>query len=133
MSSRKISVAIAAFAVLALTVSGADAGKRKQIDPAIDGTAFWAGVGTTAAGLGFRNLAAGAGISGVACVLVSPMAAMIVTRRALKNREANYMFASCVVPVVGGWLMNAVYDNGWLTPPDEVSKVHHRRKKAAAR
>jgi hypothetical protein len=133
MSQRKISVAVVAFAALALTVSAADAAKRKRIDPAIEGTAFWVGAATTGAGFAFDNLAVGAGVSGAGCVLASPLVAMAVTHRALKNREANYMFASCVVPVVGGWLMNAVYDNGWLTPPDEVGKVHHRRKKAAAR
>jgi hypothetical protein len=35
--------------------------------------------------------------------------------------------------VVGGWLMNATYDNGWLTPPDEVRKTYYRKKKTAAR
>jgi hypothetical protein len=133
MSQRKISVAVAAFAALALMVSGADAAKRKQTDPAIQGTAFWVGAATTGAGFAFDNLAAGAGVSGAGCVFVSPLVAMAVTKRRLTNREANYMFASCIIPVVGGWLMNVVYDNGWLTPPDEVGKVHHRRKKAAAR
>jgi hypothetical protein len=133
MSSRKIVVAVAAFAVLALTVSGADAAKRKPVDPAIEGTAFWVGVGTTGAGFAFDKLVPGAAISGAGCVLISPLAAMAVTKRRLTDREANYMFASCVVPVVGGWLMNAVYDNGWLTPPDEVGKIRHRRKNAAAR
>jgi hypothetical protein len=133
MSQRKISVAIAALAALALTVSAAEAGKRKQIDPTIEAIAFWTGAGSTGISVGFHNLAAGAGVSTVGCVLVSPLAAMAVTKRRLTNREANFMFASCVVPVVGGWLMNEVYTNGWLTPPDEVRKVHYRKKKAAAR
>jgi hypothetical protein len=135
MSQRKISVAIAALAALVLTVSGAEAGRRQQIDPAIEGTAFWTGVGSTGAGFAFSNLAAGAGASSVGCALVSPLAAMIVTKRRLRDREANYLFASCVVPIAGGWLMNEIYNNGWLTPPDEVParKAHHRKKKAAAR
>jgi hypothetical protein len=135
MSQRTISVAIAALAALALTVSAAEAGKRKQIDPTIDAISFWTGVGSTGIGVGFDNLAAGAGLSSVGCVLASPLVAMAVTHRPLTNREANYMFASCIVPVVGGWLINEVYNNGWLTPPDEMAarKAHSRRKKAAAR
>jgi len=135
MSSRKVSVAVATFVALAFTVSGAGAAQREQTDPAIRGTAFWVGAASTGAGLAFNNLAAGAGVSGAGCVFVSPLVAMAVTKRRLTDREANYMFASCIVPVVGGWLMNAIYDNGWLTPPDEAAarRAHHRRKKAAAR
>lgn len=132
---RNVVLFAAALAACLVAAPAAEAGKRKQIDPTIDAISFWTGVGSTGIGLGFRSLAAGAGISSVGCALVSPMAAMIVTQRPLKNREANYMFASCIVPVVGGWLMNEVYNNGWLTPPDEAvaRKANYRRKKTAAR
>ena len=132
---RSVVLLAAALAACLVAAPAAEAGNRKQIDPAIEGTAFWVGAATTGAGLAFDKLAAGAAISGAGCVLVSPLVAMAVTKRRLRDREANYMFASCVVPVVGGWLMNTVYDNGWLTPPDEVParKIHHRRKKAVVR
>ena len=39
--------------------------------------------------------------------------------RPLKYREAHILIGSCVIPIVGGWLVNEAYNRDILWAPDE--------------
>jgi hypothetical protein len=40
-------------------------------------------------------------------------------RRPLKFREAHILFGSCLIPIIGGWLVNEAYNQHIFTAPDE--------------
>ncbi len=63
----------------------------------------------------------------------APMVATVALNRPLKYREAHILIGSCLIPFVGGWLVNEAYNNGWITAPDEkpVRVAHHSKKKMA--
>jgi len=46
----------------------------------------------------------------IACMAVSPMLASAFEGRELTLREAGVLFGSCLVPIVGGFLVNAAWD-----------------------
>jgi hypothetical protein len=50
------------------------------------------------------------GVTTMGCAAVSPMVATVVLNRPLTMREAHILVGSCVVPIVGGLLVNAVWD-----------------------
>src|ERR1700722_2224123 len=45
----------------------------------------------------------------VGCMAVAPMVGTLVMDRPLTLREVHVLAASCVVPILGGWLVNAAY------------------------
>ena len=56
------------------------------------------------------------------------MVASVVLNRHLSYREAHILIGSCVVPLVGGWLVNEAYNAHILWAPDEkVPAKKHRR------
>ena len=56
------------------------------------------------------------------------MVGTVVLNRPLTYREAHILIADCVIPFVGGWLVNEAYNSGALWAPDEkVEKKHHHR------
>jgi hypothetical protein len=67
----------------------------------------------------------------IGCAALSPMLATVLLKRPLTNREAGILIGSCIVPIVGGWLVNAAYDAhpewepGYVVPV--ADKRHHRR------
>jgi hypothetical protein len=67
----------------------------------------------------------------IGCAATAPMVATVALNRPLKYREAHILIGSCVIPIIGGWLVNEAYNEGWLVAPDEkpVRKVRHRRHK----
>lgn len=140
--TRKFVMFVAAIAALALMCQGADARGRNHKKDKDTLTAVSIGVGAasfvTYLSLNSWKLGAENGTSGLStggawalttlgCAAVSPMVATVVLNRPLKYREAHILVGSCVVPVVGGWLVNEAYKNGWITAPDE--KRHWRKKK----
>jgi hypothetical protein len=44
------------------------------------------------------------------CMAVSPMLGTVVLRRELTPREAHVLMGSCLIPIVGGYIVNAVWD-----------------------
>jgi hypothetical protein len=48
------------------------------------------------------------GITSYGCAVVYPIVATIVVHRALTPREAYTGMANCVLPVIGGWIVNAM-------------------------
>jgi hypothetical protein len=70
------------------------------------------------------------GASTVGCMVLSPMlAAAVVPERELTSREVAVLEGSCLIPVVGGLLVNAVYDANpqWEAPAKPVKVVRKKR------
>ncbi len=55
----------------------------------------------------------------VGCVAVSPIVATALLGRPLKFCEAHILFGSCLIPIIGGWLVNEAYNHHIFTAPDE--------------
>jgi hypothetical protein len=134
--NRKLAVFAAAIAVFAFACQSADAGSRKEIDPRIVGTEIGVGAASTGAYFALKGHHGGGlnwgawGAATFGCAVVSPMVATVVLNRPLSYREAHILIGSCVVPLVGGWLVNEAYNAHILWAPDEkVSMTKHRRAK----
>lgn len=138
---RKLVVAVV-FAAFALA-SPAEAGSRKKVDPRIHVVAVGVGAAATATYFAINDwkwtwgnassLSQGGAIAltTVGCAALSPIVATAVVKRPLKYREAHVLVGSCVVPIIGGWLVNRAYDAHWITAPDEkpARKKRYARKK----
>ncbi|MDB5600292.1 MAG: hypothetical protein JWN71_2336 [Xanthobacteraceae bacterium] len=61
----------------------------------------------------------------VACAALSPIVGTVIAQRPMTQREVWVMTGSCVVPIVGGLLMNAVFD---AHPEWEAVPVKHRKR-----
>lgn len=134
--NRKLAILAAALAAFAFTCQGADAKSRKHknIDPTITAVAIGVGAASTAAYFGIRNThgitSAGAwGLTTIGCAALSPIVATAVLNRPLSYREAHILVGSCVIPLVGGWLVNEAYNAHWLWAPDE--KVWKKKRRHA--
>lgn len=140
---RKFGIFVAALAAFAFVAQAAEAGGRRQVDPRLTATAIGVGAASTAAYFalndwhwkwdssraGITSLGA-YGITTVGCAALSPIVATAVVKRPLSYREAHILVGSCVVPIVGGWLVNEAYNSGLLWAPDEqpvAVKKHHKR------
>ena len=144
---KRLAILATVLAAFAFSGQGADAKARKhQIDNRIRAVAIGVGAASTAAYFAINDWkwrdwhnSSGIsqwgawGITTVGCMAVSPMVATVVLDRPLTQREAHILIGSCLIPLIGGWLVNEAYNNGWLWAPDEqpVRKVayRHRRKK----
>jgi hypothetical protein len=103
-------------------------------DPKLADSNFVVGAGSTAAYFaiksGHKNAAHGIhsgfgayAVTSFACAAVSPIVGTIVTQRELTQREVFVSTANCVVPVLGGWWMNAAFDHyGWDRPKRRVAR-----------
>lgn len=139
--NRKLAIFAAIIAAFAFVCQSADAKGRRphHIGKRLTAVSIGVGAASTVAsfaitdwrwnGKGSSGLGSwGAwGITTVGCAAVSPMVATVVLDRPLKYREAHILIGSCVIPFVGGWLVNEAYNHHVLTAPDEkVGKRHHR-------
>jgi hypothetical protein len=114
-------------ASLALLCNTADAGHRRhhhhhhKTDPRLTIVGIGVGAGMTAAYFGLRgwNHSSNAKVSSggafalttVGCAALSPIVGTMVLNRPLTMREAHVMIADCVVPFLGGWAVNAAFDD----------------------
>ncbi|MEP7031020.1 MAG: hypothetical protein ABI830_08825 [Pseudolabrys sp.] len=143
---RKLAIFAALIAAFAFSVQGADAksrhhhhhhGKKKLLAVQVG-----MGVASTAAFFaindwkwnGWDNSSgltrAGAwGLTTVGCMAVSPMVGTVVLNRELTMREAHVLLGSCVVPIVGGWLVNAAWDAHPEWEPGKKRHHHHMHHK----
>jgi hypothetical protein len=130
---RKSTIAAAALAVFCLAAQSADAGPRRPIDPRISTTDTGVGLAWTGVAIAARSIGDGAAITGttVGCMATGPMVATVVLNRPLTYREAHIIIDDCLIPIIGGWLVNEWYNEGILVAPDEkpVRAAHHRRKR----
>jgi len=140
---RSLALAAAVIAAFTLTMQNADAGGRRHIDKRIKVVAIGAGIASTAAyfalndwkwswqdGRYFTQLGAYT-VTTMGCAAISPMVATVVVNRPLTMREGHVLIGSCVVPLVGGWLVNAAYNAHpeWEAGEAPVRR-HHRRRMA---
>jgi hypothetical protein len=129
---RKFAIFAAAIAAFALTCQAASAAARKELDPRVTGVSWVVGGAATGAYYGTGNPTAAAwGVTTFGCAVVSPMVATVVLNRQLSYREAHILIGSCIVPIVGGWLVNEGYNAGIFWAPDEqpVKKARRAKKK----
>jgi len=140
--NRKLAIFAALIAAFAFTVQAADAKSYRHGDKKkLLAVEIGVGAASTAAYFaiggwnwdswnysnGLTRLGAW-GVTTVGCAAVSPMVATAVLNRPLKYREAHILVASCVIPFVGGWLVNEAYNHHVLWAPDEnVEPARHHR------
>lgn len=123
--NRKFAIAAAIVATFAFASQSAEAGGRhhRHVDKRIAAVAIGTGAASAAAffaindwkwngwsnGSGLTRLGAW-GATTMGCAAISPMVATVVVKRPLTNREAHVLIGSCVIPIVGGWLVNEAYN-----------------------
>lgn len=143
--NRKFAIAAALAAAFAFASQSAQAGEHhhhRHVDKRIDAVAIGTGAASTAAffainkwkwngwnnGSGLTRLGA-YGVTTIGCAAVSPIVATLVVDRPLTNREAHVLFGSCVIPIIGGLLVEAAYDAHPEWEPGHVAAHHHGKKK----
>ena len=141
--NRKVAFVTAALAVFAFACQSADAKSRRHIDKRLTAVSIGVGAASTATYFalndwhwkwdsgrhGITSLGAW-GATTLGCAAVSPIVATAVLGRPLKYREAHILIGSCVIPIVGGWLVNEAYNHHVLWAPDEKGgKNRYRHKK----
>jgi hypothetical protein len=151
--TRKFVMFAAALAAIAFVAQGAQAQERRHLDKRIKAVEVGVGAASTAAFFSLNNwnwkwdsgrngiTAWGAwGITTMGCAALSPIVATAVIKRPLTYREAHIMIADCLIPIVGGWLVNEAYNQHILWAPDEPQAqaaaveepvVRHRKKRQA--
>ena len=144
---RHLAAAFAVLAAFAFTVPTADAGQRHhrhhhKVDKRVVATGVVVGAAATASyfalndwrwewNSGSQISSGGAlALTTVGCAALSPMVATAVVNRPLTTREAHVLVGSCVVPVVGGLLVNAVWN---ANPHWEAKPVVAKRPRAKAK
>jgi hypothetical protein len=130
---RKVMVAAAIVAAFAFTVPSAQAKHRHgHVDKRLGYVSTGVGAVWTGGLWAAKNVSTGAaiGIGTFGCMVTSPMVATVVLDRPLTYREAHVLAGSCLIPFIGGWLVNEAYDSGMLWAPDEKHGHHrHHHKK----
>ncbi|MEJ2378881.1 MAG: hypothetical protein P8Y71_27015 [Pseudolabrys sp.] len=132
--SRKSAFLAALLAAIVFSVPAASArGVHKKFDRRLDAVGTAAGAPFTALLFwGHAPVGAPTVLGTIGCAAASPIVATAVLHRPLTYREAHILIGSCLIPIIGGWLVNEAYNKGWLWAPDEkparrVRYRHHRR------
>lgn len=107
-------------------------------DPRLTTVGIGLGIGTGVAGFlltekhgnpGHHTMttAAAYGVTTLGCVVLYPMIGTVVLNRPLTPREAYTGMADCVVPFIGGWLVDAVLPHDAWTDgkPPKPARRHH--------
>lgn len=139
--TRKIAI-FAAMAAFALTIQAA-AAEGRHIDHRLKAVSIGVGAASTAGYFalndwhwkwdsgrhGITRLGAW-GVTTIGCAALSPMVATVVLDRPLTSREAGILIASCVIPIVGGWLVNEAYNAHpeWEQAPVAETVVYKKRR-----
>lgn len=119
---RSFALAAALILAFAFSLQTANAGDKRHVDERLKVVAIGAGAVSTAAyfaindwrwkwenGRYLTSLGAIAATT-MGCAALSPMIATAVVKRPLTMREGHVLIGSCVIPVVGGWLVNEAYN-----------------------
>jgi hypothetical protein len=108
-------------------------------DPRLAATGVAIGAGTTGAsyalvhkhGVPATRLASPGftyGVTTFACTVLYPIIGTIVLQRALTPREAYIGMADCVIPFIGGMIVDATLPHtAWYDGTPPVRRWHHRR------
>src|SRR5579872_3037343 len=122
--NRKLVIAAYVIAAFALSLQGAIAhGRKHHGDKRLTAVSIGVGAASTAVYFGINDWRTkdwtynggltrfGAwGLTTIGCAALSPIVATLVVNRPLTFREAHSLAASCVLPIIGGWLVNKMYD-----------------------
>lgn len=142
--NKRLAILAAVIAAFAFTCQSADAkGRKHHIDKRISAVSIGVGAASTAGFFAINNWkwnwdnSSGLsrwgawGITTLGCAAVSPMVATVVLDRPLTQREAHVMMGSCVVPLIGGWLVNEAYEAHpeWEPAAAPAAKKPHGKKK----
>ena len=141
---RHIAIIATVIAAFAFTCTGADAhwkGHRK-IDKRVTAVGIGASVVSTVTfgelihwNWNYKDPATRWGAWGattLGCAIISPLVAQaFVPERPLTGREVSVLVGSCVVPIIGGLIVNALYDANpeWEGKVVKVGHRHHKKKK----
>jgi len=143
--NRALAILAGVIAAFVFTCQGADAHWRKHhTDKRLVAVSIAVGAASTAAYFSINSwkfdhwnatsiTAAGAyAATTVGCMAVSPIVATVVVNRPLTMREAHVLVASCVLPIVGGWLVNEAYNAHpeWEAGSGPPVVKHHRKRHA---
>ena len=129
-----------AFVALAFLLQGAKAADRH---PGITAASIGVGAASTAGFFALQgwtlkghHRSGALGSTGAAvvttagCLAVSPMVATVLTQRQLTYREAYGLFADCMIPFIGAWLVDKAFD---AHPEWEPDRAVARPARAAMR
>ncbi len=138
---RSLVLAAMVIAAFSLTVQNADARGRRHVAKEVKAAAIVAGAAATVTYFAINDwkwrwqnnssslTSLGAyGATTLGCAAVAPMLATVLVNRPLTMREGHVLVGSCVIPIVGGWLVNQAYNAHpeWEGKP---VRKHHRKKK----
>src|SRR3954467_15910710 len=137
---RFLAVIFAFAAAVALSCQPADAfwQRHKKVSPPVQATVVGAGIASTVnywslldwswnkKSSGYRWGAAGAVTFG--CMVLSPMVASALKHDQLTLREVYVLEGSCIVPIIGGWLMNSWFDANPQWEEGTVVQVAQKKK-----
>jgi hypothetical protein len=136
--NRIVALAAALIAATTLTLQTAEAGGKRHFDKRLKVVAVATGAAATATyfainewkwkwqdGVFPGQWGAIAGTT-LGCAAVSTMVGTVVVKRELTQREGHVLVGSCVVPIIGGYLVNAAYN---ANPHWEPQPVKAKKKK----
>ncbi len=124
---KKLGLFLAALVVaFAMAGTSAEAGTRKKLDRRVKAVSLVAPAAATVGFLAINgwkwkwrhtavrshgiNSAGAYALTSVGCAAASPIVATMWTGRELTSREAHVMVGSCFLPIIGGYIVNAMYD-----------------------
>ncbi len=125
-------------AALALLCQSADARTRRHTtDPRLDAAGFIVGTASTVGYFALRDWRLNVNgrlhgltplgamtVTTMGCMALSPIVGTVMVRRELTFREAYALTADCVIPFIGGWLVNRAFD----AHPEWEPKPARRRR-----
>ena len=136
---RCVALAAAVIAAFVFTMPTAEAGGRGRIAKEVKVAAIVTGAAATATyfslnawnwrwdnAYGMTSLAV-YGATTLGCIAVAPMVGTVLARRPMTMREGHILAGSCVIPIIGGYLVNAAYK---AHPEWEPSPAPVKMKKA---
>jgi hypothetical protein len=136
---KSLSVAALVAAAMMLLAPGARAGDFQLFrgDPQLIAPSIAVGAGMTGAYFALHNrstvnrmsVGGAVGLTTVGCMALTPIVSAAVVQRELTRREVHVMMANCVVPFIGGWVMDAYFDaypeRDSVPPPMRVVMRRH--------
>ena len=119
-----------ALVALAFLLQGANAASRH---PGVTATSIGVGAASTAGFFALQgwelngsHRSGALGSTGAAvvttagCLALSPIVGTVLTQRPLTYREAYGLFADCVIPFIGAWLVDQAFDAHPEWEPDRA-------------
>lgn len=140
---RIVTLAAALLAAGTLTLQTAQAGSRHHFDNRLKAVAIGTGAAATAGYFAINEWKwkwqdgifpaqwGAIAATTIGCAAAAPMIGTVVVHRPLTQREGHVLIGSCIVPIIGGYLVNAAYDAHpeWEAQPVRTKHWKKRKKK----